>query len=84
MSKDRITANDWYDRQCTGTFMDLIRYLPYGDVIPMWANDIAVTCKICGTEYINPPPEMQTFPVCDRCLEFLRKLRYREHELIQS
>lgn len=58
--------------------------LPYGAVAPILSTDVAVTCKICGTECINPPPEMQTFPVCDGCLEFLRKLRSREHEIIQS
>lgn len=63
---------------------DDMRLLPYGAVVPILSTDIAVTCKICGTECINPPPEMQTFPVCDRCLEFLRKLRYHQDELIQS
>lgn len=58
--------------------------LPYGAVVPILSTDIAVTCKICGTECINPPPEMQTFPVCDGCLEFLRELRCHAHELIQS
>lgn len=58
--------------------------LPFGTVSPTMSTDIAVTCKICGAECINPPPEMQTFPVCDGCLEFLRKLRCREHEFVQG
>ncbi len=58
--------------------------LPFGAVAPNRSNDIAITCKICGTDCINPPPEMQTFPVCEECLEFLRKLRCRQDELIQS
>lgn len=66
------------------TFEDDLWLLPFGAVAPDGANDIAVTCKICGTECINPPPEMQTFPVCDGCLEFLRKLRCRQDELIQG
>ena len=58
--------------------------LPFGAVAPNRSNDITITCKICGTDCINPPPEMQTFPVCEGCLEFLRKLRCHQDELIQS
>lgn len=63
---------------------DDIWLLPFGAVMPIMSTDISITCKICGAECINPPPEMQTFPVCEECLEFLRKLRCQEHEFIQG